>query len=1373
MNSDSTSESAIGTLISFRTVAGWLISTVRLDCPWLAWFSYNGKLPDNTAVGVAGGLAGTSNGTVIVNGRRRRLFASANGNGNQATTTTVCPSLTTNGSIMYGSGNGQYQNGRPDTRSTLGITYTGTRGRVVEVIPMYRYQNNGDGSNNNEDNGGDGWYSCYTFMHQMKNISTTCEAVRDGKVQLSLPLVFKVVSDGSRCSVTSVQTTAKTPPSTPPSCTADTCTVPTASPPLELPLPSPVHDPSALPAPSTPLPPISPTPAFPTHPDSDLTDDDGNGHCYPKYDAAGNLISKMCVYIAIPSDSAVQVDPTGNIVTSSGVNNTDDVAKRDHLDGSFKDTEVHASLPPPSLPPTPSTSSPPASSLLPTSPRGGARPVVEFDTGEDDPERNWDRPVLLPDNRGGSYGIDSAALAGNGTYTERASSCSDTCVGGQEGLIEGGSGRDLPIALDAGASDPSSVASPLPHVPFMPLPPDWTSPPPTLLSPSVQSPIPPSSSLPSYPPFAPLTPLPPPYPPSAPPTSPPPSYPPSTHPPILPPVYPPSASPSPSPASAVCECPAIASPQGTCAHAAGTVPLFWFSRQKDRVVAVQCVDAPTIDATTGALVLPICWRRSCVVEDGSLASDDLDLTLANVSLPAPFQQSSVGVALTLLKPSCALEAWAEGNPVDDRYNTLLFNEANTVTTPGGGLASCAAHVTAPAMCDDTSAVFMLNAMAVALRETVYNQCPFHAIPDTANGNADCPAGKVMVFLEVTDKDWRKLDSFATVKQCVDPANYDMFGGEMAISYCWSFGQLPDQFTYLPFRVRMPNVTEYNIQRMPGGSWRTLVNRPANPGLQVTLTVNPLLANGPKVVVTQSGDYTLAGTGVYSVDLEILVPNGLDDQSVSVQMFGPPNPPPPSEICPCPTALPADGVCPGTTAMLTASLVTNTSVTQRGCVPSPYWDGSKGELMFSHCWRYLCLGSAFQKQDYFLDLEFTDKYNVASVPAGEHRLDWFKPKVVDMFLSFKYNSDRTTNPTNVAQYSSRNGQSQTITVPPGGISQMSMRFKVPFNMIYDANSGSVNLNTDPQRLVPPPPPPLALTNYSYTVNRTGSILRSQIFVTGLANASMLNFSAMAAFSSDIQGAVGSYIMNTEVSFPDYSLVKSCTPSDVQAVLNTIAKQRGVSPDTLSASCEYNYRRPNTTAQLTTVRHHRSLQQAGVVCRPRITIAVTMPLGGVKVVNGSDGTVAAAASQAANDVFAAVGGDACYVPTGAESTVGTTVSFATPNRKATCDYLLQAFAASNNLTADTVRTLSCESSGPLGVGELGVGSSEKQDAVPDPKKKVSGGMIALFTVIGVVGLALVAVLSLSMEHADTPSRRAAVPFVRDTRHVMANRVWPIME
>ncbi|KAG2496918.1 hypothetical protein HYH03_004924 [Edaphochlamys debaryana] len=151
-NSDSSSERAIGTLITFRTSAGWLIATVRLDCPWLAWFSYNGKLPSSSVDGVSATFDGNPNSTTGFARRRRSLHAQAD------TTTDICPSLTTDGTILYGRGNSQYQNGRPDPRSTLGIWYKGARGTAFEVVPMYRYQNNGDGSNNNEDNGGDGDY---------------------------------------------------------------------------------------------------------------------------------------------------------------------------------------------------------------------------------------------------------------------------------------------------------------------------------------------------------------------------------------------------------------------------------------------------------------------------------------------------------------------------------------------------------------------------------------------------------------------------------------------------------------------------------------------------------------------------------------------------------------------------------------------------------------------------------------------------------------------------------------------------------------------------------------------------------------------------------------------------------------------------------------------------------------------------------------------------------------------------------------------------------------------------------------------------------------------------------------------------------------
>ncbi|GFR50676.1 hypothetical protein Agub_g12928 [Astrephomene gubernaculifera] len=1536
-NSDSSSERAIGTLVTFRTSAGWLIATVRLDCPWLSYFSYNGKVPSST---IAAASAST-NANVT---RRRRML------GNSVS----CPSLTTDGSVLYGKGNGQYQNGKPDTRSTLSVAYVGSKGSVYEQVPMFRYQNNGDGSNNNEDNGGDGWYSCYTFMHQMTNVATTCEKVKNGMVSLTLPLVYKVTSDGNKCSVTSQSSTAKTSPDTPISCADTSCQVlntpsppspsplppspsprppspsplppspsplppspsprppspqppsptppspqppspqppsptppspqppspqppspqppspqppsptppspqppsptppsppvvspspppfpappsqppspvpPSPMPPSPSPLPPSPQPPSPVPpspqppspmppspqppspvppspSPPSPLPPSpvppspqppsplppsplppSPTPPSPTPPlPPAATDDDGKGRCYPVYDSNGNVVDKTCIYIIIPPTSAVQLDPNGNLITSSGVNNTEDIAKEEKKDGSLKDTPASSSPPPPSpspSPPSPSPSPPPPSpssnnSTNNTTEERDNKPTIVKDDGEDDPVKNYLNPPVLPDDKGTSYGVDSPALEGPGTFTERTSRGSDTALGSGEGQTPGGSGTDYPVEVVANytnggmtvmlpspsPSPPSPSPSPPSPTPEPPSPsppspspdppspsppsptPEPPSPSPPSPSPDPPSPTPPSPSplppspvassnpppSPSPDPPSPQPPSPSPLPPSPVPPSPsplPPSPVPPSPSPLPPSPQPPSPMPpspippSPSTSLSLCACPPLLTAgQTNCASVYNnTVPVHWYSRLLNKTIATQCVDAPTTDPVTGALVFPICWRRSCVVQNGSLDLDDIDLTAPNVTLPAEYQQSSVGIALTMLRPSCAEETWAEGYPVnDDKYNPLLFNEADTVTTPGGGLAKFTAHLMVPQYCDDRSAAFLLNVMPVQLVDVVYNMCPKHAIPDKANGNADCPVGKVMVLLDITDSNWNKDYSYSTVKQCVDPANYDLFSGEMAISYCWSFGQLPDQFAIRPFRISIPNVTDYNIKSMPGGSWNTSVNMPINRGVTVTLKVNP--ATGDPILIQKSGKYTLPSTGISSVDLEILVPMGLDDQSVSVQMFGPPNPPSPDVICPCPTAVPSDGVCPGNTALMTASLVANPNVTQHGCVPSPYWDGAKGELMFSHCWRYLCLSNDFQKQDYFLDLEFTEKYNVQNVPAGNHTLSWFKPKVVDMFLKFKYFDQ--VNPDDYAQFSSRNGQSQSITIPTGGVRQMAVRFKIPYNMIYDTNSGSVNLNADPARLVPSPPPPLALTNYSYTVNRTASILRSQIFVDDVINSTSFNISAVAdQFSSDIQGTLSSYIMSSEVSFPDYGLVKSCTPTDVQNVLNQVASKYGISVDELSGSCQYNYVKPGSVSNVTTSgrrRRGRSLQQTSAntstVCYPRITITISLPLNTPMTGNASDAV--AAATNAANAVYNALGSDACYVPTGSESTVGTLVTFSTSNPKATCEYLLQAFASANNLTADQVRTFNC-------------GGYE-------PKKKYPVGLIVLWAVLGALTLVVIGV------------------------------------
>ena len=56
-------------------------------------------------------------------------------------------------------------------------------------------------------------------------------------------------------------------------------------------------------------------------------------------------------------------------------------------------------------------------------------------------------------------------------------------------------------------------------------------------------------------------------------------------------------------------------------------------------------------------------------------------------------------------------------------------------------------------------------------------------------------------------------------QCIDPANWDMWTGEMQSSYCWRYACLPDGFSRSPFNATLSGVTRYNIATMPATSYQ--------------------------------------------------------------------------------------------------------------------------------------------------------------------------------------------------------------------------------------------------------------------------------------------------------------------------------------------------------------------------------------------------------------------------------------------------------------------------------------------------------------------------------------------------------------------------
>ena len=40
----------------------------------------------------------------------------------------------------------------------------------------------------------------------------------------------------------------------------------------------------------------------------------------------------------------------------------------------------------------------------------------------------------------------------------------------------------------------------------------------------------------------------------------------------------------------------------------------------------------------------------------------------------------------------------------------------------------------------------------------------------------------------------------TIQQCIDPANFDVYTGRMAYSFCWRYACLPPVFASYPFRA---------------------------------------------------------------------------------------------------------------------------------------------------------------------------------------------------------------------------------------------------------------------------------------------------------------------------------------------------------------------------------------------------------------------------------------------------------------------------------------------------------------------------------------------------------------------------------------------
>lgn len=118
-----------------------------------------------------------------------------------------------------------------------------------------------------------------------------------------------------------------------------------------------------------------------------------------------------------------------------------------------------------------------------------------------------------------------------------------------------------------------------------------------------------------------------------------------------------------------------------------------------------------------------------------------------------------------------------------------------------------------------------------------------------------------------------------------------------------------------------------------------------------------------------------------------------------------------------------------------------------------------------------------------------------------------------------------------------------------------------------------------------------------------------------------------------------------------------PADQQKVIDDVAKKLKLSPDQVYMSCRNNFVKKSANGGSTTTaaagRH--LLQTAGgapaTVCRPRVTITISVPIGAD---NTSLTQNAIKAADAMDDIM---GTTSCYVPTASENTYGTLVKFET--------------------------------------------------------------------------------------------------------------------
>ncbi|GAX82935.1 hypothetical protein CEUSTIGMA_g10362.t1 [Chlamydomonas eustigma] len=224
-----------------------------------------------------------------------------------------------------------------------------------------------------------------------------------------------------------------------------------------------------------------------------------------------------------------------------------------------------------------------------------------------------------------------------------------------------------------------------------------------------------------------------------------------------------------------------------------------------------------------------------------------------------------------------------------------YEDMGNVSLPTEGVTNLSFTWTVPPGNDDMSAaVEMHEYFSVANNSLPQLDTPPPAPPGTVCPcppipiNNTCPEGTTLAITSLAS------NASVYTLQCLAAPQYDELREVFEFSTCFQWSCLPPAFKGEAYYIGVPNITQYNINKMPSGEYR--------------------------LVAVQ-----LPTSGITSFDILLYIPDlpWLDGESVAVQMWlesTPPVPPPPPVLPPLPPALPVTIITPNTTVLVAEFVV---------------------------------------------------------------------------------------------------------------------------------------------------------------------------------------------------------------------------------------------------------------------------------------------------------------------------------------------------------------------------------------------------------------------------------------------------------------------